>query len=454
MRRSRAALTLFLGALATALQSAGFVGVQPGLATEPLPVRLCCAPGSIVDCYAGAPGGFADDWYLDTYDRGYQCDARHGANCYDGKGSSASPSALNEYDYGCDWDCGLGRGGERPLAGPRIHLEDISHLASDSRHSTGQEDVLRINRENEGLQAASLSTGDHPRDLPRGEAYYFSSVSSRTSSGFDYDDVYHGNAGYSDCYGAWDAHYEGCEPEEPSDLPPGETVLHVARQPAYSDDYDYDYAYDYGDDDAYVYDEYGTPYAANARPVFHSFVAGTSLEPGDLPPGEQFVGDLPPGETLTDDLPPGEDIVDDMPPGESFDDLPPAETGSTAPAWNTHGTGSYDYHYENDYDYGCGGEYDVHSYGDYGDCDAWHNRSAAQKATGTSLRPLLRTASWVLSHMAEALLGLSKSCDQLADATAEEKPVQDAVQMVPLELDYPWPTIIGRQPQRNQSPGL
>jgi hypothetical protein len=211
----------------------------------------------------------------------------------------------------------------------------------------------------------------------------------------------------------------------------------VARQPAAYDndyDYEYDYSYDYSDEDGYVYDAYSTPYAANARAALPSFMAASLVEPHDLPLGEQFIGDLPPGEVLYDDLPAGEDIVDDM---------PPPETGATAPAVND---GIYG-RYTPDYDHGCDYDYDynVQSYGDY-PC------RASQADAGQSLRPLLRTASWLLNHMGEMLMGLSKSCEQMADAAVE--PADDSVRILPPTTDYPWPTIIGRQPRRNQTPGL
>src|SRR5262245_50157372 len=173
MRRSRAALTLFLGSLAMALQSVGFVSVQPGMATEPV-TRLCCTKGAPVDCYAGAPDSFDEEWYLETCKPDYECYGCGGADCL--HETSAKPAVKTSgrpvNDYCCEWECEIGCEGEHQVVAPRVHLEDISYLAFDLRHSSGQEEVVRMNRENEGLQAASLSTGDLPRDLPAGEAFY------------------------------------------------------------------------------------------------------------------------------------------------------------------------------------------------------------------------------------------------------------------------------------------
>src|SRR5688500_6794617 len=83
MRRSRAALTLFLGAMAAALQTAGLAEVQQGSSVEP------AAKPQPINCYADAPHtpvvrpvAFAEDWYLDTCHPGYECYGAHGNDCY------------------------------------------------------------------------------------------------------------------------------------------------------------------------------------------------------------------------------------------------------------------------------------------------------------------------------------------------------------------------------------
>jgi hypothetical protein len=412
--------------------------------------------------------------------------------------------------------------------------------------------VLRLNRENEGLQAAALSTGDHPHDLPAGESFYITRIASlRVGSSFD----------EADCYGAWDcdeySHYDdepACTLDEPEDLPPGETELHVAgkasREHYYNYDYESEYGYDYaayGDesyayddyietyaeparaaepaftaatgvepadlpageqvsvdlpetddpgaeehrynayrynddydyDYSYLYDEYAEPYASNASQP--AFTGGSGVEPDDLPAGEQVGVDLPAAEVLTDDLPIGEDLHDDLPPaepadadlpesefggddvpahevisndlpaGEDISDLPPAEV--EGPANLSRSAYRNDYEYEYDYNYQCDCNYDVESYGDYASKSATPvtaDYSGASAADLESLRPVLRTASWMLNQVGEALLGLSRSMSDMAEAG---EPVSEAT-LVPPELDYPWPTILGRQPNRDIHPGL
>jgi hypothetical protein len=69
-----------------------------------------------------------------------------------------------------------------------------------------------------------------------------------------------------------------------------------------------------------------------------------------------------------------------------------------------------------------------------------------------SLRPVLRTASWFLGQMGEALVSMSKSVEEMAQPLDET--VNEAVEVSPPEMDYPWPAIIGRQPNRDIHPGL
>ncbi len=509
MRRSRAALSLFLGALAAALQTAGLADVPQSLATEP---TAACRP---VDCYAEAPKmpvvrsvAFAEDWYLDTCRPEYDCYGAHGADCYNGPVAASrhepvllDAQPINDYEYGYQWDCECYC--DDPcdvyLCTPRVHLEDVSPLAADARHSTGQEDVFRINRENEGLQAASLSEGNYPHDLPAGEMFYVARVApGRISSSFDADDLYHGCAdyGYSDCRSAWycDEYASDCRQDEPSDLPARETLLHVAQTPAIPsiEGYDdYEYGYDYsqygpGTEDSYAYDDYSEAYsnegytsAASSHPS--DLPAGEVLT-DDLPPGENVFDDMPPGE-LTDDLPPAEDAANDLPPGESTDDLPASEfSGYELPAQEVLSAdlpagedisdlppaeidGAMPSHlsreaYRNEYE--C--DYGYHSNYECNDEHSCHGATHAvsqppiEAATpddaASSLRPVLRTASWMLNQFAEALLGLSRSVDQIADAAAQEPSVEEATQVSPPEMDYPWPTILGRQPNRDIHPGL
>lgn len=547
MRRSRAALSLFLGALAAALQTAGRADVPPARVSEPVAVHRP------VDCYADAPHGlkvrpvaFAEDWYLDHG----QPDGCYGDDCYQGSPSSAADHEptlydaypIDEYQYGHEPDggdaCDAGDNYDYSdcdycdsyLACPQVHLEDLSHLATDPRHSVGRDEALRLNRENEGLQAASLSTGHHPHDLPAGETFYVARLSiGRTGSSFDENDQPSSvsDYDYSDCYAAGhDSDVAvSCPEDEPVDLPVDESDIHMVQQPAlvvtlpaHSDEYEYGYDdadynsgdddeacddeacnnepcdneacdnepcddeacgddYNYGDD--YTYDEYAEPYADMASPQTQPAPLPVVIEDGgefysdpesedvadDLPSGEYIFDDLPPGEML-DDMPPAEPAANDLPEGgldgydypshevissdlpaaEEVNDLPPGEEPSAQPAARDAYRNEYEYEY--DYNYQC-------------DCDEYlppHCKPAenadcsAKPVDANSLRPVLRTASWVLNQMGEALVGLSKSVDQLANPL--EETVDEATLATPPEMDYPWPTILGRQPNRDIHPGL
>src|SRR5688500_10626667 len=112
MRRSRAALTLFLGALAAALQTAGLAEVQG-------PAAKTAAPQKPINCYADAPQtptvrpvAFAEDWYLDACHPGYECYGAHGGDCYQGPIASQShqpvlldAQPIDEYEYAYEWEC-------------------------------------------------------------------------------------------------------------------------------------------------------------------------------------------------------------------------------------------------------------------------------------------------------------------------------------------------------------
>src|SRR5687767_7698298 len=144
MRRSRAALTLFLGALAAALQTAGLAEVQQEQAAKPVAKR------EPINCYADAPGApavrpvaFAEDWYLDG-SSGYECFGPHGVDCYNGpvvhqaqhEPVLLDAQPIDEYEYAYEWECEACCDEDcyAYLASPRVHLEDLSHLAADPRH--------------------------------------------------------------------------------------------------------------------------------------------------------------------------------------------------------------------------------------------------------------------------------------------------------------------------------
>lgn len=500
MRRSRTALTLFLSALAASLQFAGWANVQTGMAIEPPTTRLCSHPTSF-DCFAGAPGvhraaaGLGSCWAMDTCHPDYDCYGDYGADCYHGPLHSTvtrepvlrDAEPIEEYVYGdqgpsltpagCEsqWDCDECDG---YVAHPVIHKENLSDLAADPRHSTGQHDLMDLNAQNDGL---SPSYDDCACDLPADESCELSHRLQCTQSygcyedGELYDDDHYS---CSDWYGGTGC--RTCHPlHEPSDLPVAETELHVAKPAPAKYGYEYDYGDDYGDgynyssrsysygdyESDYAYDDYSAPYASRAY-VAPAFTNGAMIEPADLPVGEHYLGDLPPGEELTDDLPAGEDIEDDLPPGELTDDLPPAEPANDLPPAELQGEdglnedwfcsdlppcedisdlppgefctshpaslsrteyrNEYESRYSNWSTCEYNGEYNVECYGDYGDyshCDGvCHSASvhsvatdysAQAEAAGSSLRPLLRTASWLLNEMGEALKGLSQSCDQI-----------------------------------------
>lgn len=266
-----------------------------------------------------------------------------------------------DYGYACDeFDC--------CLESCRLHREDLTRLADDSRHSSGCQQAIEINQDNDGLAEQN--------DLPPSEDLNASQFTADSNSGYDYDDNYHRGWDFDSAvedHRAHTSHEEehhctrapGClwsgsrhsslavaiGDDVPFDLPPAEAAP-VATAPVAvqsSSDYGYDsyddYNYEYGGEgyrsdysaSDYGYDEEpGTTESspATAGADHANFGADywndeSAFQVNDLPPGEALDDDLPPAESHADDFPPAESIEDDFPPAESIDDdLPPAEAVS------------------------------------------------------------------------------------------------------------------------------
>ena len=169
----------------------------------------------------------------------------------------------------------------------------------------------------------------------------------------------------------------------------------------------------------------------------------------DLPAGEVSIYVLPEAQDGDAEVPGHEVIAADLPEGEDISDLPPAEPLHGGESSLSRDDYRNDYEYGYDYSYQC----DCDEYQCYGDRGMMVSSRTAQPVVydGRTLRPVLRTASWMLSQMADALSGLSQSMQQIA---AEQQPEEDSSVFAPPEMDYPWPTILGRKPDRNAMPGL
>jgi hypothetical protein len=393
MKRSRVALSLFMGTFALALQTVG-------LANGPLegpegPVRRAsaCPWEPIGQEFAGVP--YRSDYPNLPADE-YECAdddwcskeqapfrAAPVATCPMLIEASQQPAQpIHEYEYGAlaaDVPCDVSYRYEDHCGANYFHtycddsFDDYSYgdcdpydychegycraschaeaaAAATAGYDAGLETAWRINLENEGLSAAAMSTGSPSRDLPPGESRFAEAGDDADLFGYDYQ--------YECLYGA---HSDDLPPAEPAegrwafadeddynyaesayqhadDLPPAEPLDNPASLTAASPKPSYSYDNGYGDEDEYGYSEYGydEPWAADAHPH-------------DLPPADSSIGAAAPRPTYADDA-----FADEYGYGYAWDghdahphDLPPADSIGTATSKPSH----YDYDDADEYGY-------------------------------------------------------------------------------------------------------
>ena len=543
MKRSRAALTFFLGSFAVALQTVGFANAARGPAAACPPVHRVCRTPYAGDCFAGAPtlasspvsaapveepqadACHPDRLAGDLDGSGYDCFGNPGSILVSRREQVALP--IDEYTYGpqvveaddrydvcedecfddtdytCgDYDCYLDHCGLARQ--PKIHREDISHLAADPRHSTGSQQALAINDRNDGLLDSTPGEVSLAADLPPAEHLI--------------DDLPVGEDLAGDLPPG--EHLVGV-------LPPGEILSPLGGSDRVAARHDYDAELnDSSDDDVYGYDAYGYEHPSweeEATPGADATAFGapgldadeTELEAAGLPPAEYPIDDMPAGEHLeaidADRQAAGFDADYNVESYGDYADREPAygEDGATrdeaygdeeeSAAAGDNGYenggyqnggyqyGDYDYGYENEYEDAYGSRYeddyrdtadfsDVDELGGGIDGDNWNADGLCEEsfdcglsplsagdaagaeyamaaATRQSLRPVLASTSWFLGQLGEALLSLSKSVAELAEPTAtadHEVGSELAPELLPpTDMGWPWPDTIGRQPGVN-----
>ena len=538
MKRSRAALIFFLGSFAVALQTVGLANAARGPAAVCRPVHRVCRTPYSGDCFAGAPAVVAtssdssqpaassadachpDRLAHDLDGSGYDCFGNPGSILVSQREQVALPideyiygpqvveaddsydvcedECFDDSDYACgDYDCYLDHCG---LARePKIHREDMSHLAADPRHSTGSQQALAINDRNDGLLDSEPADVSLAADLPPGEHLI--------------DDLPVGEDLAGDL-----------PPGEQlvGDLPPGEDLSPIGWPERVAARRDYDAELnDSSDDDVYGYELESR--SAESTPGADATAFGapgldadeTELEAAGLPPAEYPIDDMPAGEHLeaidADRQAAGVDADYNV---ESYGDYADADaaygeeaTTSGAAAgdeeqnaaandsgyedsgYEDSGYEYGDYDYGNEYDYedsysgGYADDYrdtadfsDVDELGGGIDGDNWNADGLSEEsfdcglsplpasdaagaqyamaaATRQSLRPVLESTSWFLGQVGEAFLSLSKSVAEMAEPTAtveHEAGSELAPEFLPpTDMGWPWPDTIGRQPGVN-----
>jgi hypothetical protein len=142
MRRSRAALVVFLGTLGLALQLLTGLPSQSGAAADlGAGTAVACDGFTLASCGTGTACGFVLGFHADGLAR-----ARGAA---EGNSEACEAAALRpawRYWYEHPLCCAEAAGASRVAEG-----KSLAALAADPRHSSGNEEALRLNDANDGL---------------------------------------------------------------------------------------------------------------------------------------------------------------------------------------------------------------------------------------------------------------------------------------------------------------